>query len=247
MPYLILGLTLLAGFLLAGRWFASADPKTLVKTLKWVLIAGIAATAAFFLFTGRFLFAMAALPALLPWFIRLRRVARTAKAYHRMSQRGGKQSSGQASGVNTRYLHMELDHDSGVMWGTVVSGAYTGRNLHDLDTESVLQLLGECQRNDPESAQILEAYLDRERPDWRDKAGDQSGHQRTGGESPNNHHSSDMSRAEAYQVLGLEEGAPDDVVRKTYHRLIGHLHPDKGGSTFLAAKVNQAKDVLLDD
>ncbi|NQV45401.1 MAG: molecular chaperone DnaJ, partial [Rhodospirillales bacterium] len=89
MPYLILGIALLAGFLLAGRWFVSADPKTLEKTLKWVLIAGIVATAAFFLFTGRFLFAMAALPALLPWFIRLRRVARTAKAYHRMSQRGG--------------------------------------------------------------------------------------------------------------------------------------------------------------
>ena len=239
MPYLILGMALLAGFLLAGRWFLTADPKTLVRTFKWLLIGSIFAIAAFFLFTGRVAWAIAALPALLPWFIRIRRAARTAKAFHRMSQRGGGRPSGQTSAVNTRYLHMELDHDSGAMWGTVASGAYAGRELHNLNETEIAQLLSECRGNDPESAQILEAYLDRQHPDWRGAAGEQ--HSGTHGEAT----SGVMSRAEAFEVLGLEDGAPADSIREAHRRLIAHLHPDKGGSTFLAAKVNQAKDVLL--
>ncbi len=245
MPYLILGVALLAGFLLASRWFATADPKTLVKTFKWLLIGGIIAIAAFFVLTGRVAWGIAALPALLPWFIRLRRAARTAKAFHRMSQRGGGRPSGQTSAVNTRYLHMELDHDSGAMWGTVVSGAYAGTDLHNLDDRAIVQLLDECRGSDPESAQILEAYLDRERPYWRDAAGAQQGD--THRSDPSASNSGAMSRAEAYEILGLEDGAPADTVREAHRRLIGHLHPDKGGSTLLAAKVNQAKDVLLSD
>lgn len=246
MPYLILGMALLAGVLLAGRWFSTADPKTLVKTLKWLLIGSILAIAVFFVLTGRVAWGIAALPALLPWIIRFRRAARTAKAFHRMSQRGGGKPSGQASAVNTRYLHMELDHDTGTMWGTVVSGAHAGSDLHNLDDQATLQLLDECRKNDPESAQILEAYLDRERPYWRDTAGAQQDNtDHHGSANPANNNSGTMSRTEAYQVLGLEDGAPADAVREAHRRLIAHLHPDKGGSTFLAAKVNQAKDVLL--
>ncbi len=241
MSYLILGIALLAGFLLAGRWFVSADPKTLVKALKWLLIGGIITIAAFFLFTGRIAWAIAALPALLPWLIRLRRVARTAKAFHRMSQRGRGHSSGQTSAVHTRYLQMELDHDTGAMWGTVVYGALSGRDLQDLSDVEILGLFSECRQNDPESAQILEAYLDRERPDWRTDWQDST----SDGNSAGTHQPGAMTRAEAYEVLGLEEGAPEEAIRDAHRRLIAHLHPDKGGSTFLAAKVNQAKDVLL--
>lgn len=245
MPYLILGIALLAGLLLAGRWYVSADPKTLVKALKWLLIGGILAVAGFFLMTGRFTLALAALPALLPWIIRIRRAARAAKAFHRMSQRDGGQTSGQTSAVNTRYLHMELNHDTGAMWGTVVSGPYSGRDLHDLAETEMVQLLNECQANDPESVQILTAYLDRERPDWRNGAGSQQSgdhHEQSAQPQPGA-----MSHAEAYEILGLEQGAPADAIREAHRRLIAHLHPDKGGSTFLAAKVNQAKDVLLNE
>jgi hypothetical protein len=246
MPYLILGVALLAGFLLAGRWFSTAGPKTLVKTFKWLLIGSIIAIALFFLKTGRVAWAIAALPALLPWFIRLRRAARTAKAFRRMSQRGGGRPSGQTSAVNTRYLHMELDHDSGAMWGTVVSGAHTGSDLHDLNDVTIVQLLAECRSNDPESAQILEAYLDRQRPNWRNTDGAHQNHN-TNRDGLANSTSGTMSHDEAYEVLGLEGGAPMDAVREAHRRLIAHLHPDKGGSTFLATKVNQAKDVLLNE
>jgi hypothetical protein len=55
-----------------------------------------------------------------------------------------------------------------------------------------------------------------------------------------------MSRAEAFEVLGLPPDADAVAIKAAHHRLIGKIHPDLGGSTYLAAKINQAKDVLLD-
>ena len=54
-----------------------------------------------------------------------------------------------------------------------------------------------------------------------------------------------MSRAEALKVLGLEEGASEEQIRAAHRRLILQIHPDKGGTSYLAAKINEAKDVLL--
>ena len=56
-----------------------------------------------------------------------------------------------------------------------------------------------------------------------------------------------MSRDEALRILGLESGASPDEIKSAYHRLMAALHPDKGGSTYLAAKLNEAKDRLLGD
>ena len=54
-----------------------------------------------------------------------------------------------------------------------------------------------------------------------------------------------MSRSEALNVLGLQEGATDEQIRAAHRRLIQQTHPDKGGTNYLAAKINEAKDVLL--
>ena len=120
LPYFILGIALLAGLLLAGRWFATADPKTLLKVLKWLLIGVIGTVALFFILTGRLAWALFALPALLPWFMRARSAHRMYRNFSRMAAAaGGGGSSGQTSDVETRFLRMALDHDSGAMTGEI--------------------------------------------------------------------------------------------------------------------------------
>jgi hypothetical protein len=148
----------------------------------------------------------------------------------------GGPARGQSSDVETAWLRMSLDHDSGAMDGTVLQGAWKGRRLSELSVESLLDLLGECRVSDPDSAQILEAYLERARPDWREKAGAP-----TQEAAP----SAAMSREEAYRILGLEPGADDAAIREAHRRLMMKLHPDLGGSSYLAAKINQAKDLLI--
>ncbi len=133
----------------------------------------------------------------------------------------------------------------------MIEGTYAGRRLDDLSLADLIDLLNTCSVQDNQSAQVLEAYLDRVHPDWRERVqaagagsagrGRESGGRR--GEAPGP--GAAMSREEAFEVLGLEPGASDEEIKAAYHRLIANLHPDHGGSTYLAAKINQAKDTLL--
>ena len=259
LAYLILGVALLAGFLLAGHWYSTADTKALLKALKWLLLGLVVMVALFFVFTGRLAWALATLPALLPWFLRLRQVARMAKTFSRMAQSAGGGSgwgsgatgAGATSDVETRYLRMTLDHASGAMSGDVLAGAYAGRRVESLDLGEAVALLRECWTEDEESAQIIEAYLDRNHPDWRDRTGSDSGERQGegqgGGTGAGAAGTSAMDRAEALRILGLDDDATADQIKEAYRRLIAGMHPDHGGSDYLAAKINQAKDYLLGD
>ncbi len=242
LPYYLLGIALLVGLMLAGRWFVHADPKLLAKVLKRLALAVIVGVALYLILTGRLAWALFALPALLPWFLRLRALARTAKAYSRMSaaMRGGPGAgTGQGSEVETRFLRMFLDHDSGAMTGEVIAGAYAGRRLDQMSLAELVVLLKTCWDEDQQSAQVLEAYLNRVHGNWREEAATAGGHGAEAfGEGP-------MSREEAYRILGLDPGAGAEDIKEAYHRLMAGLHPDHGGSTYLAAKINQAKDVLV--
>ena len=247
LPYFVLGIALLAGLLLAGRWFIAADPKTLVKVLKGLLFGIIGLVAVFFLLTGRLAWALFALPALLPWFMRARSAHRMYKTFSRMAAAGGGgpgAGTGQSSDVETRFLRMALNHDSGQMTGEVLEGDYAGRTLDSMSMDEVVDLLRVCWIEDQPSAQVLEAYLNRVHPDWRQSPGGAAAANADSGrqESPRG---GDMTRAEALDVLGLDDGASEKDIKDAHHRLIGGLHPDHGGSTYLAAKINQAKDVLL--
>ena len=233
-PYLILGIALVAGLILASRWFVGADPKTLVRVLKWGLLGLIGLVALFFMLTGRLAWALFVLPALLPWFFRARQAARAAKNFHRMSQSMRGEAGGEASEIETRYLRVRLDHDSGTISGEVLAGRFSGSRLETLTVDELLDLYRDS-GDDEETGRVLEAYLERAHPDWRDRVGG------GGAAGPG-----DMDRAEALRVLGLEEGAGEDDVKAAHHRLISGLHPDRGGSDYLAAKINEAKDVLLD-
>ncbi len=244
LPYFLLGIALLAGLILAGHWFSRADPRLLAKVLKRLAFALIVGVAVYLVLTGRLAWALFALPALLPWFLRLRALARTAKAYSRMSasMRGGPGAgTGQASEVETRFLRMFLDHDSGAMTGEVTAGTYAGRRLDQMSLVELLELLKTCRDEDQQSAQVLEAYLNRDHGNWRDEAAKMGGQGTEAfGEGP-------MGRDEAYRILGLDPGAGAEEIKEAYHRLMAGLHPDHGGSTYLATKINQAKDVLLGD
>lgn len=240
MPYLILGLGLLVGLILAARWFAAADPKTVAKALRWLLVGLVVLVGGFFLVTGRLAWALYTLPALLPWLMRLRAWHRMAKSFRRMAGGTGA-GAGERSELRTRFLEVFLDHDSGEMTGRVCEGEFAGRALADLTLAELLRLLGVCGAEDEESARVLEAFLDREHPDWRNRAGAGDGGRKRGESAA----SGAMGRAEALQVLGLDEGASAAEIKAAHHRLIAGLHPDHGGSDYLAAKINEAKDVLL--
>lgn len=243
LPYFVLGIALLAGALLAGRWFMNAEPRSIIGVFKWIGLAIVIMVVVFFAVTGRLGWALMLAPALLMWLMRFRALARTAKNFSRMSAARGGGGAGQGSKIETRFLRMTLDHGSGAMEGEVLEGTYAGRVLEELSLPELVELLRTCWVEDERSAQVLEAYLDRNHEDWREKYSTEdakTGRGDTAGKGA-------MTRHEAHQVLGLEPGASADKIKEAYRRLIANLHPDHGGSSYLAAKINQAKDVLLRD
>ncbi|NQV82567.1 MAG: DnaJ domain-containing protein [Rhodospirillales bacterium] len=245
-PYLVLGLAIFAGILLAGRWFTTADPKLLVKVLKWGLLGVIGSVALFFLFTGRLAWAIFALPALLPWLMRARAAHRMFKIFSRMTSGWGGGPTGQSSDIETRFLRMVLDHDSGRMSGEVIDGDFTGRTLAGMSLDDLVDLLQTCLLKDEPSAQVLETYLDREHPDWRECVhAETTGNAEGAGGRGSRRGNGSMPREEAFEILGLQEGASETEIREAHRRLIAAIHPDHGGSTYLAAQINQAKDVLI--
>jgi hypothetical protein len=171
---------------------------------------------------------MAGVPLLLlgvSWWRRLRRSPQTVPA-------GGKSST-----VRTTAVAMELDHDSGEIDGRVLSGSYSGRWLSELSEEELFNIYEEF-LYDGETAALLEAYLDRRLGDWRERYGPQASPHGSAGFA-------EMTREEAYQILGLSPGATPEEIHQTWRRLMKGVHPDSGGSAYLAAKINAAKDLLL--
>jgi hypothetical protein len=150
---------------------------------------------------------------------------------------GASRSAGQTSQVRSPFLDMTLDHDSGVLSGRILAGANAGRSLDEFDLS---QLTAMAASFDAESVALLESYLDRRFPAWRQNAErDAAGGQRRPASSGK------MTDEEAYQILGLQPGAGRDEIGRAHRSLMKKLHPDQGGSTYLAARVNQAKDTLL--
>jgi len=145
-------------------------------------------------------------------------------------------SSGKISRVRSAYFEMELDHDSGQMHGRVMAGHHQGAELERLDVKTLIAMLSEI---DEESRALLAAYLDRRDPSWGEYA---QGDAATGRSAAS---TGKMSEQEAYQILGLEAGASADDIGRAHRTLMKKFHPDQGGSTYLAARINEAKEILL--
>jgi DnaJ-domain-containing protein 1 len=145
-------------------------------------------------------------------------------------------SKGQTSRVRSAYFEMELDHDTGDMRGRIVAGARQGVALERLDVPTLAAMLNDV---DEESRALLMAYLDRRDARWSEHA---QGDAATGRPAAS---SGKMTEQEAYQILGLETGANADAIARAHRTLMKKLHPDQGGSTYLAARINEAKETLL--
>jgi DnaJ-domain-containing protein 1 len=152
------------------------------------------------------------------------------------AQRANK-SRGQVSRVRSAFLEMELEHDTGAMRGRILAGPHQGVPLQALDLKT---LIGFLTTIDEESRALLVAYLDRRDARWREHA---QGNTATGEGSTAS--SGKMTEEEAYQILGVQPGASPEDIGRAHRTLMKKLHPDQGGSTYLAARVNEAKDVLL--
>lgn len=149
-----------------------------------------------------------------------------------------RKTPGQSSKVSTSLLAMELDHDNGRMDGMVLAGAFKGRRLSSLSLGEAQALHAQAAAAADQSRALLEAWIERNHPEWREQWNAAS---RPAGQSP----STKMTRAEAFAILGLKEGASADDIRAAHRRLMKAAHPDLGGSDYLAAKINEAKELLL--
>jgi hypothetical protein len=211
-----------------------------LKVLKWggLTIGGLLVL--FMLLRGGFQFLWIAAAFLIPYLLRRRGMRGWAQA-------SKPRTEGQRSTVRTRFVAMELDHDTGDMDGEILEGPHRGRRLSDLDLDSLLDLLHLAYNEDSQSAQVIQSYLDRVHGDeWQERAGE-AGSAGGGSNSGAKPGTSQMTRDEAYEVLGLQPGAGEDEIRAAHRRLIREYHPDTGGSDYLAAKINEAKDLLLYD
>ncbi|MFM2150843.1 MAG: hypothetical protein RLZZ187_3149 [Pseudomonadota bacterium] len=231
MVWVIVGLFGLVVALGLLRLFADAKPAQVKTALVWgggllglVLLAAL-------LVSGRGAQALWALVLFGPAIWRAVQGWRAARTF----ARGGAASPGQASDVETSHLAMALDHDSGRMSGRVKAGRFAGQELADLDLPLLLDLLAELAVADPQGMPLLEAWLDRAHPEWRDAAAP----------PPPRPAGGRMTRAEALEVLGLAEGADEAAIRAAHRRLMRAAHPDQGGSDWLASRLNEARDVLL--
>ncbi|MER9319485.1 DnaJ domain-containing protein [Mesorhizobium sp. M0615] len=212
----------------AATIFVRADAKRLasgMRTLGPVLLALVGLAV---LVVGREGIAGLILAAALAWYGSMR-----------MKRPSVGPEPGKRSTVRTAALEMELDHDTGGLEGLVLAGRHEGKMLGAMGLAELQQLYRELS-GDPESRQLLETYLDGRFPVWRKDA------EANGGEglgvAPG---AGAMTKEEAYKILGLEAGAAAADVRKAHRRLMQRLHPDIGGTSFLAARINEAKDVLL--
>jgi hypothetical protein len=249
---LLAALLALAGLFLLVRslWLRSGLSRrqtwlTAGAALIIVLLIGLAAT-------GRLHWLVAAGAALLPFLRRalglLRVVPLINQLFPGWQQRYRRQSQGVGQGTaqggghagtdyattETAHLRMSLHQASGHIDGEVLAGAHQGRLLSELSQAEIVGLHGAF--NDQDSKRLLETYLDRTWSDWR------TANAGTGHPAPD----SAMDRRHALEVLGLDDTASEQDIIDAHRRLMQKLHPDRGGSNYLAATLNEAKKTLLD-
>ncbi len=229
MRALLVAVIAVAGMALLARWFVKTSPAVMAARIRQLGGVVSLSLAAFLMVRGVIQLAVP-LAMVGLWLLS----GHGGGVFRPAGTRGG-----QSSHVVTDHLEMRLDLETGKITGRVLKGIFAGRQIEGLRAEELALLWQDCRIADPQSAQIIETYLDQVHPSWRDDV--KRGEERFSG-GPDGR----MGKEEAYEILGLKAGASRGEIRRAHRELMLRLHPDRGGSTYLAAKINEAKDVLLD-
>ncbi len=236
---------LVAALLLAilFRWFWIRAGLNLRQTLMTVGAALAVIVLIGLTVTGRLNWIVAALAAAIPLIRRTGALVRwlpwLAALFPRLRPNPNDGSQARSADVGSTttestFFRMTLHHASGHIDGEIKQGRRKGHFLSELSIPELAGLLGEIQ--DYDSQRLLETYLDHHHPEWRRESRQNAA---VGGQN--------MTRNEALSALGLADGASKDEVVAAHRRLIQRLHPDRGGTTYLAALLNRAKDTLIND
>lgn len=256
-----IGLFVAAGFII--RWLSSAEPKHVRKIGMWVVVLSLGVLAAWLLLTGKLAAMVAALVAAIPFLSRILKIGLLWPLLRRMfgfARSGGGRPSGRASAgsgrvseIKTDYLHMYLDHDSGQLAGTIVRGSMIGRDLDTLGVDEMRVLYVECCGAQDQSQTVLKPIWNADRIVQDGRTGrrrdeNDNGNGRAGNDyeqADSGFRSGEMNAGEARRILGVSEQATREEINRAYQVLIKAVHPDHGGSDYLASKINAARSLLL--
>lgn len=230
MPRILL---LIIAIVLAWLWWSKqkalpAEERRafLWRSAFWLILGGSLALVA----TGKMHWVGAGLAALIPLVKSV--LALSFRAFPVLSMLSRFKTS--PSQFTTKSLRVTINFATKVMDGEVLSGEFSGKALSELNPDQLDRLAQSLKDHDKESYALLYAY--------RLRSGD-TGAQ--GQSQFNSENISGLSEAEAYEILGLEPGcSPEDII-KAHKRLMQRLHPDRGGSDYLAAKINAAKEKII--
>ena len=212
--------------------FLNSSPARLRRIFAWALGFILLGIVVFFLYRTNGSFLWTFLFVLLPLFMRIKGILSQIRNFAKTA-RGP--SEGQSSSVQTEFLEMTLEHDSGKMTGIVKKGRFSGNRLEKLNLDELVHLLEEA-RDDPKTIQLLENFLEiNHGAEWRTR---ESSHKNTS-------NSLEMDIDQALEILGLDPNPAKSQIIDAHRKLILANHPDRGGSTFLASQINKAKEVLL--
>ena len=247
-PSLILGILFLVGLTFILRWYMTTEAKKIKKKLTYLLLLILFSFFVFLAITGRLAAALGVFMAIITFGRRvfglisiLNWLKGFIKGYSNINTNKATENyEKKTSNVQTKFIDMTLDHESGELNGLVLLGKFKGALLSNLNLDDLIDLRQEV-LGDNDTLYLLNSYLDRKYQGWRDKF--QSDNNENGAET--SYSNSIMTAQEATQILGIDPNANNDEIKEAYKKLINKFHPDKGGSSYIASKINQAKEILL--
>ncbi len=232
-------LLILAGIFYFYAAFRKLDGDSQKQWIKRLLVSALLGGLLVLVLSGRLNVLFAAAGALLPLIPRVARllvgVWPSVMPYFKRHQEN------KLSSMQSRFIRLQIDILSGALQGEVLEGEYTGRKLQSMSVDELLQLLEQCKQQDADSAALLMAYLDHSKPGWS-----ASGSKEDNDTYRRKESSTVMSDHHAREILGVSDEASEKEIVKAHKRLMQKMHPDRGGSVYLAKQINAARDALLE-